>query len=480
MKAGIKRITLLIILSLIVVNSYAASKTSDRINGVAQFLIDRANDNYLYIFEKKIKESKSMACYFPETKNNLEFASLKHLLLSTDLWEISLEKDLETLLVRATVRSIENTLDVSKLSVTLWGEYIEALQQLRYQYKGKPVLLHALPINKDEELTKIVNSFFNDANIVNDAFEFFKKYRNKPLCQTPNLSYKEFRSKVQALYEIDKRLKAIKENFKKHSDSIKYVGGSGPLKNKADIYNFLDKLTNKYKTARAKKIKQASTAENEKEITDSLNKLSELTAIYEDKTTSGTVKAIRTLSEVKKRGGFSDIEDFNNLKKYILFFAQIGDADQAGVSAILKSYTLPSVSFYEKRNKKDVWLIGAYLGVIGGSSEVPSGEDDGNNVGIFAPIGLEYANGNSDGSSWSIMLAPFDFGYPVSLKLNGIDKDVNLDEIVAPSIVFSYGVADWPLSIGVGYQRGRSFTATSDNEEKVFIHFSFDMPLWVF
>ena len=29
--------------------------TTERINGVSEFLIERANENYFYIFEKKIK-----------------------------------------------------------------------------------------------------------------------------------------------------------------------------------------------------------------------------------------------------------------------------------------------------------------------------------------------------------------------------------------------------------------------------------------
>ena len=78
-----------------------ASTESARIDGVAQFLIDRANDNYLYIFEKKIRESNVFQCYFPETRANLDVGGLKELLYSRGLWEDSIKKDLNVLATRA-------------------------------------------------------------------------------------------------------------------------------------------------------------------------------------------------------------------------------------------------------------------------------------------------------------------------------------------------------------------------------------------
>ena len=485
MNRDIKRITLLILLSLFVVKSYAASNTSDRINAVAQFLIDRAHDNYLYIFEENIKKSDSMDCYFPATLQNLKFAGLKQLLLSKQIWETSISNDFETLLSRAAARKIGDSYDFSRFAATARDKYIVLLQQLQLKHNDKPYDLTILPFPKNEAVNKKINAFYKAYSLNSDAIEssikFFKLFEGKKLCETPVISSDELERHVKTILSLKDNLEAVKQAFREHRDVLVLKNKNGPLNNKNEIEAYVESLLKVVINDADKRnrffdkesIRQAIQLEK------NLTSLKELLNAFKDKEASHTDKAIKTLIEIEKYAEDSE-EEFAKLKKYVLFFAQVSDADKDGVTAILKAHILPSVSFYEKRNKKNVWLIGAYLGVVGGSSEVPAGEDDGNNFGIFAPVGLEYSNGNKNSGSWSVMLAPFDFGYPVSLKLNGIDKDVNLDDIVAPAIVFSYGVPDLPLSIGLGYQRGRSFIATSDNEEKIFIHFSFDMPLWVF
>ena len=54
MKIG-KALSALIICLLSVNASVHADVTSDRIEGVSEFLLDRAQDNYFYLFEQNIK-----------------------------------------------------------------------------------------------------------------------------------------------------------------------------------------------------------------------------------------------------------------------------------------------------------------------------------------------------------------------------------------------------------------------------------------
>ena len=65
--------------------SYALNDAKSRIDGVTEFLIDRANENYMYFFENSIKENKDLKCYFARTVRNLELGGLKELLLSSGL-----------------------------------------------------------------------------------------------------------------------------------------------------------------------------------------------------------------------------------------------------------------------------------------------------------------------------------------------------------------------------------------------------------
>ena len=78
------------------------------------------------------------------------------------------------------------------------------------------------------------------------------------------------------------------------------------------------------------------------------------------------------------------------------------------------------------------------------------------------------------------MVAPFDFGYPVNLKLQGIEENIEFDEIIAPSISINFGVKKAPIAWGIVVQKGRKFDETSVPDTRVMAHISFDMPLFVF
>ena len=444
---------------LILLTPQVTASTSARINGVTQFLIDRANDNYLYVFENNIKESEHLQCFFGDTYQNLQLASLKELLLSRSLWEESLKADMDTLLTRAVANSVENSLDVSGLAASIWGEYIEFIQQLELEYEGVHYPLSSIPIHADLTLREKINSFYVDSNQINEALTYFQAFKDRSLCQTPVVSHLEFKVHIDALLKIEEQLAAIKAAFQKHQPNIRG-------RRSEEIGNFID-------------LQLGKILPHINRVRTSLATLAEFADLYNDEAASTALKVIRTLSEIKRHASIKETE-FAEMRRYIMFFAQVSDAESSDqVAALLKAYTLPSVSFLEKRNNRDHWLISAYLGASGSSPKVPSSEDSSDEFAIYAPIGLEYSSALGDGSSLSIMVAPFDFGYPVSLKLSGLTEDIEFDEIVAPSINLNYGLKNYPLAIGLGYQKGRAFESSRANEEKVFIHISFDMPLWV-
>lgn len=167
--------------------------------------------------------------------------------------------------------------------------------------------------------------------------------------------------------------------------------------------------------------------------------------------------------------------------KYILFFAELADAsDDVEVTNILKTYTLPPVSYYKKREAGRHLMVTSYLGVNVNLGSDDFGMESDSDINVFAPIGLEYTFGwwnRSYIDSLSIMIAPVDFGYPISLKLNGIEEDVELDELIAPSITISAGAKDIPLTYGVGFQSGAKIRNTNQEENRVFLFIAFDMPL---
>ena len=192
---------------------------------------------------------------------------------------------------------------------------------------------------------------------------------------------------------------------------------------------------------------------------------------------SYTDRALVSLELLEDSRDF-DTSKFGRLRNSVMFFASIADAsDKEGVKAILTAYTLPPVSYAEKRKQGAGFFVSAYLGMAAADFDERDSTEEASGSGLFAPVGLEWNYGTDDGGSWSIMLSPIDMGYPVNLKLNGIEEDVELDELVAPSITFAYGFADYPINLGIGYQRGRTLEDVEKAEEGVLVFLSFDMPL---
>jgi hypothetical protein len=330
---------------------------------------------------------------------------------------------------------------------------------LEVEYKGAYVPLNFLPIDaerNDPDLVELVNQFYDVQIAINTALEFFGNYDKKDVCETPPLDSSSFKDNVKVLFELEDKLKKSVSVFKT------YIG-EGRLRFKTESDTKILDQANIYL--------QGAT-QNSKEFMTDLLSVDSLIKTFEGKgsMTSKVLLAFRELDKYKEL-------DIDKIKRYVLFFAQIRDSDSAEqVSEILKAYTMPSVSFFEKR-RKHVVNIQSYVGLYGGNVDSPDEQNEGENYGIFAPIGLEFSK-PLGGDAISLLLAPFDFGYPISLKLDGTTKDIEFNEIVAPSITLNYGFKDYPLAIGGGYQRGRSLENDNSNEERLFIHLSFDMPLF--
>ena len=192
---------------------------------------------------------------------------------------------------------------------------------------------------------------------------------------------------------------------------------------------------------------------------------------------SFTDRALVSLELLEDSSAFS-ASSYARLRNSVMFFASIADAnDKDGVKAILTAYTLPAVSFAEKRKYGAGVFFSAYLGLAGSDFDDQDSDEEASGSGLFAPVGLEWNYGMEDGGSWSVMLSPIDMGYPINLKLHGIEDEVEFDELVAPSITFAYGFADYPINVGLGYQRGRTLDDVDEAEEGYLLFLSFDMPL---
>lgn len=576
-KGTIMRSLLFLILSLVSFSSHAFDNTTQRINGVAEFLIERANDNYLYIFQRKVENNSELKCYFPTTYENLSIGGstgLKRLLTSRELWKDSIRKDLEFLTLQSLAREIETTIHVSEAAAKIASKTIDIIQLFKLDINGTQYALNVVPIGASADVKNKVNGFtLGIGNVVN-ALNRFRKYKN--LCLSPDVSLAKFKSDFEALKKINDDLNSWIKHLEKNAGNLvlanttwanicqrlDLAGGScTDAKSTIDAFKqqklsqIIDpKLTSQLsvikdtietirdnkeevvnqaiRDAVCKKLsiveqdctdKQAVVAAVKEivnarvdqatgsstlldaELLDKIKAISEIAAAIPVTEEDITTKVFSALKKIKAEAeaelkriqdeidrGIDDVDlllkaqleeklkRFDKLSKHILFFSSIADASTADeVKTILKNYTLPSVSFFEKREEGNHFMVTSYLGLSYNLDEESAAEKSNN--GIFAPVGLEYSRGvdwfNGYVRSASVMVSPFDFGHPINLKLNDIEEDIDYDEIVAPSVTFAMGFKDYPLTLGLGYQKGRQLELTGESEDRVILFFAFDMPL---
>lgn len=377
-----------------------------------------------------------------------------------------------------------------------------------------------LEVGSRESLKKSLASYFKVANELRTWLKHLKKYGKnlkitekgikKLVCKPKNLSEQECAridsekpallgillkekdiAKVFKAIAIGERVRKAYNDFDKldsrQKTALVSVGLSLPLlKNRLfpdrDIKEILAKL-DKIKSAGMdeKKTIVAIMAEikgkTDKKDEDRARILLELRKFIDSKK-SYTERSLIGLDLLKESGKFNT-SSYARLQKSVMFFSSIADADSKdAVKNILTAYTLPAVSFSEKRKQGSGVFISSYLGFAASDFDNYSSAERASRSGLFAPVGFEYNYGLAGGGSWSVMLSPVDMAYPINLKLNGIKDKVDLDEIIAPSLTFAYGFENYPLNLGIGYQRGRTLGDIGKAEDTFLLFISFDMPLF--
>jgi hypothetical protein len=200
------------------------------------------------------------------------------------------------------------------------------------------------------------------------------------------------------------------------------------------------------------------------------------------KLTTTLVSIVAQLSEIKELNKILESPEFTRTIRFITFFTELADAENPqSVQNILTTYTMEPVSYYSKREGGWHLMITSYVGTNLTFETTQSNENNSSRFNVYAPVGLELSNGWFNMKyidSVSLMVAPLDFGYPISLKMNGVEQDIELDELFAPSFTLSAGWKGLPVTYGVGYQMGANVVGTERKEEKAFLFIAFDMPLW--
>ncbi|MDB2374380.1 hypothetical protein N9W11_07440 [Psychrosphaera haliotis] len=519
---------------------------SARINGVTDFLIERAQGTALYLYEQSIRENENLQCYFPttyETLNSYQQGTLKIFISSKAQWQNAMQNDMETLLVRSFAKEIEDKVGFGKKQVPIANTVINIMQQLELKYTTKngataytPLTLSML--DADVDSTKIQKAFyqpFEDLIATLKVFEDYTPNANGQICDLPRFNYLQFENKIKGLTSLPNRLQAWLEHVKKHKADLrpstqlltqypstdkawqaicKIANTKNPA-SCANVDDFVSQLTTLYSLPTnfdpALYLQNdiavlPNSGEFAKLLADYKNMIKPIQQLYKniksiqakaDGTRPSTSElAQQALALIKKwwavqHGNSANINtDAHNqalwkLSKHIQFFALLSDANTADeVKGILSTFALPQTGFWQKRDSHSHLMVTSYFGAAYNtqSATIDEANSKNHNNGFYVPVGLEYTFdkdwlGLNEGAV-SLMVSPFDFGYPINLKLNGIEQDFEVDEIFAPSISISYGLQKWPLVLGVAYQKGAKFSADSDSENRTLLFVAFDMPLF--
>jgi len=459
--------------------SISFANGDERVSAVTDFLLDRAKENALYMFELKLKRNDELACAFPETYSYIENGNLRLLLKNKELWQKSVKHDLLTMVSSYAGDKISEGFDFIDIS----NRYVEATQFLGLKYQGEVYPLNFMPLNADQAFRKLNFGFYNGVIEMDEAIRALHAIRAN--AKPARVGCDKVMMTLDDINLLNDKIKLASAHLKEWSQHVKanskfLVVDKEKIKaeckgNPAHYYcKFINKPAQEWLESDVEKAINASVVAMAAGVA-----LNDLTKKIQAAQTY-TAKILVADKYFKQSGLVSEIKNPHRLTNDLLFFAELADANNKGeAEEVLMRYTLPPVTFGIKREHQVHVSVTAYLTAAYGSVSNQSDVGSNNRGGIYAPIGLELSRGFQSGSV-SLMLAPFDFGYPISLKLNGVEQDVKFNEIVTPSLALSYGWEDYPLSIGIAYQHGRSSGLSNVVEKRVILFLGIDMPLFSF
>ncbi len=473
------KILLIFALLLPPLHNAVAGNEEQRIQAVSEFLVERAEANLMYSFENRLKKNQDLECYFPATYDYVSRGDLRLLITARGEWQRVLQNDIETLVVRAFAHELARSLDLSRAGINATNAYLEMVEFIDVSYQGGLHPINFIPLDSTPELRALINGFYDDFLRLRDEFDatdnMLAGFSGDDPCTMPQLSTADFNGYVERLGTALQGMQGLSQHFAQHGGKLRFnsqrmqeacaVDGTRPvcqIRERA-VNQWLPELKEKLNKPVLKVAAVAAALARYIEQT-------------RDDVENYTARVLR-VTELLKNG--MKEPRLVRLKNNILFFARLADANtKEEAKAVLQEYTLPPVSFMIKRQPpgESHWLLSSYFGYAGGKTTDGVNKDEGNH-GMFVPLGLEYSRALGSGNSLSLMLAPFDFGYPVSMQINGSEQKASLDQIVAPSLSLSYGLADYPLVIGLSYQQGRDVLGGDTREKRAMLFFAFDMPL---
>jgi len=438
------------------------------VEGATEFLIERANDNFIYIFEQKIKDNQILKIYLPRTYSVISSASIQTLLTNGRVWRESVTTDIDTLYSQVWVSLGQGVSIFPENMLDALEQYLPSLQEAKLEYQGNMYSLHFINPDDPEEVRTIINKItFTYYRIL----ELLPKIKNELSINTGTLIesltiLQSNKTKLPVLANIDTVLGLIKNYYDLlNAKNYSIAGRESLLLQVEEIRSFLYDAT---------------------DVITSAQILADTSYSFSYRIINAFIIVDYLIKRSVELTGESFISPdhydnyFDKFKQYSLFFAQLSDAGSVEqVKNILKAATVPSVSFGLKRNESELhFAISSYLGLSLGIETINGFKQGSFFGGLSTPIGLEFSYGLSNKNSLGVLFSILDFGPPINSKLYNSDIKYQLQDLIQPGIYLSYGIKDLPLAISLGYYNGKGYKINSLKVNHFSISFAFDMPLF--
>ncbi len=490
--AAIFLILILFIVPFSTNSSTLPDNADERIQGVARFLIERSNENFMYIFSKRIRNNPYMIRYFPNSVKILENTKLELALTNQSLWKESIEKDF-MLILSTTLKNLisKDPESYKPLPKPFFDELTEVQGEILSINKTVQVFKKEYWPSLNKEELKVVNRLLKNTDPNN-----IKNY--KKILQNIKKDLSESSLSHYMMYSLNKEVS--KKYNKNHNNLIDNLNNlKKTIEEDVALINTLSSdLVSLVQMAQKREL---TIHKKIKELYDSFNKEKSILYILK----KNTKIILNTYKDLKKKNliqmSFSIItiienhikdnsNSFKRFKRYILFLSQLSAAKTSDeVCKILQATMLPSVSFSGKRNDDFNFSINSYLGgQIGATLDPSEGYlyRDRFFLGLFAPVGLELSFPYR-GYSFSLFGSILDCGNIVHSALYKKNYDFSYNDILSPGIYLIFGLKDYPISIGSGFSYGqvlKYYYDSSDTnqehiiEKRINVFVAFDMPLF--
>ncbi|MHB8853888.1 MAG: hypothetical protein ACYC6P_11115 [Ignavibacteriaceae bacterium] len=439
------------------------------VEGASEFLIERANDNFIYIFEQKIKDNKILKIYLPRTYLTISSANIQTLLTNSRVWRECVTTDIDTLYSQVWTNLGRGASIFPRNMLDALEQYLPSLQEAKLKYGDKIYSINSVGLDDPKEVKSIVN---NITITYDDLLNLFNKIKTELSVNRNTLIenlalQKSNKARLPVLADINKVLRLI-DNYNNLLNAKNYS-----IINKESLLFQIEKIKPFLNDAN--------------DVITSAQILADTSYSFSYRIINSFVIVNYLIKRTEDVTGDSLIssEDYKNyfdkFKQYSLFFAQLSDANSVEqVKDILKAATIPSISFALKRNNGEIHFeVSSYLGFNLGTEWTGGFKQKYFTSGLSAPVGLEFSYGIGNNNSLGIMFSILDFGPPINSRLYNSKLEYQLIDLIQPGVYLTFGIKDLPLAIAAGYYNGKGYNINSQNVNHFNIAFLFDMPLFL-